>query len=331
MSIKKFFSFFKFVCSAVIILLISQFINYSEAKAGNEYGIAGIVNKKPITIGDVDARVRIAFLASGSRPTEEAMKSLRPQALRMLMEEELQTQIAKQNNISADEGEVEDRIDAAARNLGISKGAFIKFLASNGISIESVRKQIRASVFWVNYIREKYERLIVVKKSDIDAFIRRSLEDNIGEQCQICEIVDYVDSKHTELQAMQNGKKIRAMLDNGASFHEMARQMSSAPSKESGGMLGWISVNRLDPSIRSAVKHMQPGEFCGPIRIPAEGVADRVVIFALVDRRVVKKEEFKIPSVEDAASVLKQEALARWSKREMIDSKKSAYYKELIK
>ncbi|MGE0448405.1 MAG: peptidyl-prolyl cis-trans isomerase [Vicinamibacterales bacterium] len=61
---------------------------------------------------------------------------------------------------------------------------------------------------------------------------------------------------------------IRARALGGENFETLATEVSDAPSKANGGLIGPLSVNDLSPDMQRLIEGMKPGEITEPLRSP---------------------------------------------------------------
>src|SRR5262245_29124186 len=61
--------------------------------------------------------------------------------------------------------------------------------------------------------------------------------------------------------------RIRALLQAGESFEDLARKYSVDPSSSTGGYLGAVSVSDLRPEFKRALEGLKPGEVTGVIQV----------------------------------------------------------------
>ncbi len=141
---------------------------------------------------------------------------------------------------------------------------------------------------------ENQSILIQLKKelaevSDPDeATVRRYYEEHPDkftspEQLRVAVILLRVAPSSTKAvweQAMEEGKRIRKQLDEGADFAELARLHSADDSAEAGGDMGYLHRGMLAPQVQEALDKLKPGEITPPLRL-LQGVA----IFKLIDRK----------------------------------------------
>ncbi|MHC0052083.1 peptidylprolyl isomerase [Actibacterium sp. D379-3] len=74
------------------------------------------------------------------------------------------------------------------------------------------------------------------------------------------------NAAHILVETEEEAKALKAELDAGADFAELAREKSTGPSGPSGGALGWFSKGMMVKPFEDAVLTMQPGDVSGPIQ-----------------------------------------------------------------
>ena len=66
-------------------------------------------------------------------------------------------------------------------------------------------------------------------------------------------------------ETLAKADAIRARAAGGESFEKLAADLSDAPSKANGGLIGPISLNDLSPDLRKAIEPMKVGEVTPPL------------------------------------------------------------------
>src|SRR5690606_27271682 len=106
----------------------------------------------------------------------------------------------------------------------------------------------------------------------------------------------------------------------GEAFAKLATELSDDPStKSTGGMLGWLESNTLDPAWETVVMGMDKGEVRGPI-VGAKGL---YVLYA----NDVKRAEIApyAKAKEGIASELRRQRLAKLTRTWIEELRKKAY------
>ena len=66
--------------------------------------------------------------------------------------------------------------------------------------------------------------------------------------------------------AQNKAEEIRARVSAGEDFAKVASEVSTAPSKSNGGLIGPIATKELSPAMKDLLTKMKPGEVSQPIR-----------------------------------------------------------------
>ncbi len=253
----------------------------SPASAQLAEAVAVIVNDHVISTYDVRQRANLLIASAGIQSTPEMQQRARAQALRDLVDERLQLQEAAQFEINITPAEIDTRLSDVARQNNTDLAGLQRQLASDGISISTLRGQIEADIAWNRLISGLYGSRVRVSDVDIRETQERIAASATQPQYQISEIFLPAESEQ-EFTEMQNGAmRLLQEMQRGAPFPLVARQFSQSPSAAAGGDLGWIAATELNPpELRSVAAQLQPGQVSLPVRTP-----NGIYIIAMRDRR----------------------------------------------
>ncbi len=241
-----------------------------------------IINGEVITGTDVDQRVALIVAASGGKIAAEELDRLRMQVLRNLMDETLQIQEARAQDMAVAEEEVEQSYARIAQqNFGQDPKAMDAYLVKIGSSPASLKRQIRGELSWQRLLRRNVTPYVNVSEDEVREEIKRQEEARGTEEYRVGEIFLSANSENREAVA-QNAIRIVEQLQKGASFVGYARQFSEASTASVGGDLGWIRAGVLPPELDTVVKTLAPGQMAGPIE-----VRGGFSIVVLIDKRQV--------------------------------------------
>ena len=98
------------------------------------------VNGTPITDTQVSQRVKL-FAMEGNRTGQRG-------ATEQLIDEAIQMTEAKRLNINVSNAQIDSALLDVARNVNLSQDKLINMLQSNGVSMETLRDRLRASIAW---------------------------------------------------------------------------------------------------------------------------------------------------------------------------------------
>jgi peptidyl-prolyl cis-trans isomerase C len=85
------------------------------------------------------------------------------------------------------------------------------------------------------------------------------------EQYASAEQGDEYNASHILVETEEEALAIKAELDGGADFAELAREKSTGPSGPGGGSLGWFGKGMMVPSFEAAVIAMEAGAVSEPV------------------------------------------------------------------
>ncbi len=74
------------------------------------------------------------------------------------------------------------------------------------------------------------------------------------------------NAAHILLETEERAAEIKAEIEAGADFGDMAREHSTGPSGPNGGDLGWFGKGMMVPEFETAVLEMEAGDVAGPVQ-----------------------------------------------------------------
>ena len=258
-----------------------------------------IINGEIITQTDIDQRVALLAIANGGRIPAEELERLRQQVLRNLIDETLQIQAAKAEEIEIKPAEIDKTLARVATSNKQTVEQLTALLEANGSSIRTIRRQIEGEMAWSRLQRAKIESSVSVGEEEVKAILDRMNAAKGTEEFRVGEIFLSATAGN-ETQTLANASKILEQLRNGASFAGYARQYSEASTAAVGGDLGWVRPEQLPEPIALQLRTMAPGQVSNPI--PVQGGFS---IVAVQDTRKVLTADPR-----DAVLSLKQVSVA---------------------
>lgn len=224
-----------------------------------------IVNDEIITQTDIDHR--IALIAASQRiqiPAEE-MQRLRAQVLRNLIDEALQIQAARENEITVEQREIDQYFNRFASNFGHNGQTFAQYLASIGSSERSLKRQIQGEMSWQRLQRRMLPR-ISPGDAEVQEILNRLNASRGTSEFRVAEIFLSATPENAA-QVRGNVTRIVQQIRGGASFGAYARQFSEATTAAVGGDLGWVRPEQLPPELAAIVQSMPVGAISDPIQV----------------------------------------------------------------
>ncbi len=77
---------------------------------------------------------------------------------------------------------------------------------------------------------------------------------------------DEFDASHILVETEEEANAIKAQLDDGADFAELAKEKSTGPSGPNGGALGWFGKGQMVPEFETAVLGLEKGQVSDPVQ-----------------------------------------------------------------
>ncbi|HEU0309937.1 MAG TPA: peptidylprolyl isomerase [Sphingomicrobium sp.] len=225
-----------------------------------------IVNGEVITQTDIDQRLALVSIANNTPIPVNEIERLRQQVLSNLIDETLQIQAARAEEIEITEADIDRTVERVAGNVKQTPAQMADYLKSRGSSIRSIRRQIRGEIAWRRLQSKKIESTVSVGDEEVQAVIDRLNASKGAEEFRVGEIFISATSVNEE-QALANAQRVFAALQQGGSFVGYARQFSEASTAAVGGDLGWVRPEQLPEPLAQALRQMRPGMVSPPIKV----------------------------------------------------------------
>ncbi len=226
-----------------------------------------IVNGEVITQTDIDQRVALLAIANNAPIPTDELDRLRQQVLSNLIDETLQIQAAKAEEIEITDADVDKTVERVASNVKQTPDQMADYLKVRGSSIRSIRRQITGEIAWRRLQSKKIESGISVGDEEVQAVIDKLNASKGAEEFRVGEIFISASSANEE-QAAANAQRVFTALQQGGSFVGYARQYSEASTAAVGGDLGWVRPEQLPDQLANSVRQMRPGMISQPIKVP---------------------------------------------------------------
>ena len=262
-----------------------------------ETRIAAVVNDEVISVADLRSRIRMVMLSSNFPDSEETRQRIATQVLRTIVDEKLQMQEAKRQNVTATEDEIKKAISQIEKQNNMQSGQLDAVLKAHGIDRAALVDQLTASIVWAKLVRRQVAQSNVISDEEIDDASKRLKESANEPQSRVAEIFLAVDNPQQEDEMRRLAERLTEQMKHGARFSAVAQQFSQSATAAVGGDLGWLRPEQLSPELAKAVAQMRPGELSPPIRSGAG-----YYLMLVLDRRTGRSG----PSTDEAVLHLVQ-------------------------
>jgi peptidyl-prolyl cis-trans isomerase SurA len=230
-----------------------------------EMRIAAVVNDEVISIFDLVSRMRMVMISSNISDTPETRQRIASQVLRSLIDEKLELQEAKRQNVSATDSEVNNALQLIEKQNNMKTGQLNELLKARGIDRGSLVDQLTASIVWAKLVRRLAAQTTEISDEEIDEAMKRAKEHASEPQVHVAEIFLAVDNPSQDEDVRRVADRLTQQMHQGARFSAVAQQFSQSATAAVGGDMGWVRPDQLPPDLGKAVSQMKPGELSPPI------------------------------------------------------------------
>jgi peptidyl-prolyl cis-trans isomerase SurA len=234
-----------------------------------ETRIAAVVNDEVISVADVTSRLRMVMLSSNLTDSPETRQRVAAQVLRTIVDEKLQMQEAKRQNVTATDEELNKALAQIEKQNNMQTGQLDQVLKSHGIERSALVDQLTASIVWAKLVRRLVSQTNVVSDEEIDYALQRAKETANEPQSRVAEIFLAVDNPQQDAEVRRLAERLTEQMRQGARFSAVAQQFSQSATAAVGGDIGWVRPEQLSPELGKAVAQMRAGELSAPIRAGA--------------------------------------------------------------
>jgi peptidyl-prolyl cis-trans isomerase SurA len=232
-------------------------------------GIAAVVDDQVISVDDLASRIRMVMLSTNIGDSPETRARIANQVLRAMIDEKLELEEAKRQNVTATDAEVDKAVASIAKQNNMTAVQLDAVLKSHGVDRSALIDQLKASIVWAKLVRQRAEDSSPISEEEVDDALKRLKQTEHQSQIRVAEILLVVDNPQQDDRVRQTALRLIDEMKRGARFSAMAQQFSQSPTAAVGGDLGWISPQQLAPELAKALVQMRPGELSPPIRTPA--------------------------------------------------------------
>jgi len=250
-------------------------------------GIAAVVNDDIITTYDLRQRVLFILATTGVERDEATLRRIQAQALRSLVDEELQMQEAGKFDQTIGDDEVHRSMEQLVSRNGLDAAEVEQRLASVGVSMRTMEDQVRSEIAWQRITGGLFGSRIRISDAQIDETHSRLSASASKPSYRVAEI--YIEASPEiggQAGALEGANAMIVQAKQGAPFQLLAQQFSSSATAATGGDVGWVNEGELRTEIDSVIRTMEKGSVSNPIEVPGG-----VYVIALIDKRITETDQ----------------------------------------
>lgn len=174
------------------------------------------------------------------------------QALESLIGEKIVELEAEKENIKVSDEDIDKELSKLEEEYG-GEEALTQILESQGVSLDEIKDNISMNV----KIKKLLGSDVEVTDEEIEEFFEENKED-LNEE-------EEVDASHILVETEKEAKDIKAKLDDGEDFEELAKEYSTDSSKDQGGALGSFGRGEMVAEFDEVAFSLKEGEISDPV------------------------------------------------------------------
>ncbi len=252
-------------------------------------GIAAVVNKQVITLGQLATQVKIAQaqLRQQKIAAPDA-QTLRKQVLQRMITDELLRQEADRRGIKVDDAQLQAAVNSIAQRNKIPVDRLRQEIVKSGLTWDEYLTTLRQDVLVDMLRRREVDNHILISEGDVDAYLKNEARHGTQAQsqaqagapvqqqaapqvlglAQILVAVPEGASPARQAELRKKAEDILAKLRQGANFATMAASSSDDSLALKGGDLGVKPVQGWPDVFIRATQNLKVGQISGIIPSP---------------------------------------------------------------
>lgn len=220
-----------------------------------------------------------ADIASNTDALKKAMDDVTPQLLVEAIDELLLLQMGKEKGYRLSDEQFKSWLENLRKEQNLQDDQkFYAALKQEGMSVEDLRKNVEKQ-FLVGQVQrdEVGSKLSITEEEARQYYLAHTEEFVQPATVTLREILLEVPTASKAGQATINvGKEdeiaeqaaaVRARIVGGEDFTVVAAEVSAAPSKANGGLIGPINVSEVSPALQKSIEQMKIGDVTEPLRV----------------------------------------------------------------
>ncbi len=268
-------------------------------------GVAAQVGNRIVLISEVLRSVRAheAALREAGAPEREIAK-LRAEGLERLIEARLIDKVVANNELYAEEEEIDRTIDTIAKDHGLTVQQLRASVAFQGMTYDEYREEIKRELERRNVVHAVVGREIEVEEEDVEKLYRERFADQPdgGDMIHVRQLLVTFggQSQRDQATACAETQAARERIRAGESFFDVAREVSEVAPLD-GGDIGWLHRDNIAAWMSDALESLAPGDTTDVIVLP----------FGCSLLQLVEIKTYRPVTYENAREALAQEAFER--------------------
>jgi peptidyl-prolyl cis-trans isomerase SurA len=203
-----------------------------------------------------------------------------PRILVEAIDEMLMVQLAKERGYRLRDEQFREWLGALRKEQNLEDDAkFQAALKQEGMSVDDLRKNVERQFMISQVQREEVGSKLTITEEEARQYYTSHQQEfatqaNVTLREILVEIPTTSQGGQAGINVAQDDEArvraiaIRGRILAGEDFGKLASELSAAPSKSTGGLIGPINVGELSEALQALLKTMKPGQVTPPTRVP---------------------------------------------------------------
>ncbi len=263
----------KFTRFTKTLIALATFTIFS-ANAANVQTLdstAAIVNNDIILTSELDKATKDIAQSFKKRGNNIDVVSARKAALENLITKSLILQIANQAGFQLTDSQIDTLLDQQAIRANTTRENVLKSFA-NGQSTAKAREEFREQFILNEVTKSRVRSRIKISDTEVD-LLAKNLRDigSVEPRYHLSQIIVPLSANANANQVQQataTVNSIRAQINNGANFNELAARYTQGALAAQGGDLGYLPESMVPAPFIPSLLKAKKGQVIGPFRSP---------------------------------------------------------------
>ena len=234
--------------------------------------VVAIVNNQVITQNQLNVAIQEAkAMAAQSGISIPDEQSFDQQVLNQLITRTIALELAKLNNITVSDDQVNLAIASVLEHNGMTLQQLKTSITQSGLGFDQYQENLKEQLILNKLEQQAVANNIMVSQSEVANYLAQQDRDGgMNTLYDVQHILIALPDNPTPSQVdatAQKAQQVRDQINQGLSFTEAAIKYSSAGDALQGGDLGWISLDQLNPNLAAIIPNMAYNKVSDPIQV----------------------------------------------------------------
>ncbi len=272
--------YLKIFLSCLAFFLLSQTL-YA---ANHLDKIAIVVNDQVITESELTQIINA--MSAQQKPDGEPSPAseIRKAAIDQLIARDLQLQIAKANNITVGDENLNNALQQVASEHQISLAQLPEALAQQGLTFDQFKSQLKDQLLIEKFQQQQLGGSIIITPKEIDAEVKKLKQHPDNAKQTLYHFEDLLiplpanPTAQDISEAKQKFNAVAQAINQNKDFETIGQTILNAPPQD----LGWRSKDKLPEAFIAIAQKLKPGQVAPPARAP-----NGIHILKLIETKVL--------------------------------------------